>query len=350
MHPVLAHAHRTRWYLGAWGVTGLLLGVIIRVVVGGSWFGAVAFGLPMGIVAGSLSLSAWYVCRALPLARTPAPRLIVTAILAALVTASVWASLGDAEWRAVTRLDLVPPGAAPGLVPVLLVFGGLTYLLTVTVHYVWQTFEDSVASARRALESEVAHRDAELRALRAQIDPHFLFNSLNSVAGLIGTQPAQARLMCRRIGDFLRDSLRLGQSPRISLDRELALARQYLEVEQVRFGSRLRVRVESGDQLGLAAIPPLLLQPLVENAVRHGIATRLDGGEIAVVGRRTGDRVLVVVENPFDADRARRGTGFGQQLVRRRLEASYAGRATMTVESSRERFRVTLTLPFEETT
>jgi hypothetical protein len=331
-----------------WAVAGLVLGLIIRGLTDGGWVGAAAVGLPMGLLAGSISLSAWYVCRAMPVARTSGSRVVTTALLAAVVTAAIWAALGQMWWRV---LDWIGGDFAvsqpPGLFPLLLVMGGLTYLLAVTVHYVWQAFEDSTAASRQALVSQVAQRDAELRALRSQIDPHFLFNSLNSIAGLIGSDPEKARRMCHLLGDFLRDSLSLGRASRISLGREVALAQQYLGVEQVRFGQRLQVHTEVAEDAADVPVPPLLLQPLVENAVRHGIVTRLEGGTITIQARRAGERAVVVVTNPRDTDRTSHGTGFGLDIVRRRLEASFADRAALVIDAGAEQYRVSMTIPVE---
>lgn len=346
MHPILTHPQKLAWYLLACAGVGLSLGVMAHGLTSSSWIGAVAFGLPLGLLAGSIALSAWYVCRALPAARTPASRLAVTVLLAALVTATILAAAGALWWSALGTLGLIAAAPPPdGLFPLLLVMGGLTYLLAVTVHYVWQAVEDSAAASRRALESQVAQRDAELRALRSQIDPHFLFNSLNSISGLIGADQAKARLMCQLLADFLRDSLNLGRSTRISLEREVALARQYLGIEQVRFGRRLQVQTEVADDARAVLVPPLLLQPLVENAVRHGIATLVDGGIIAIWARRAGERAVIVVSNPRDPDGRSRGTGLGLDLVTRRLDATFGDQASINVEAGDAVHRVSITVP-----
>ena len=153
----------------------------------------------------------------------------MTALAAAVLTASLWAVLGRFWWDALGRLGFeVPVDSQAQLFALLVGLGALAYLVAVTAHYAMQALEESMSAGRRALEAQVAERDAELRALRAQVDPHFLFNSLNSVAGLIGPDPDKARQMCQRLGDFLRDSLSLGRTARIPLAREVALARQYL--------------------------------------------------------------------------------------------------------------------------
>jgi hypothetical protein len=349
MHPILADPLRLRLLLVAWSLVGAMLALLVRAFLPGiSWIEAFGFGLPMGLVAAPISLSAWYLCRAMPLDRTHPVRVAGTALAAAVVTAMLWAGLGRLWWGILERMRLVGvPAPLPLLLTLLAGLGALAYLLAVTVHYVLQAFEASAASARQALVLQVAQRDAELRALRAQVDPHFLFNSLNSIAGLIPGDREKARLMCQLLADFLRDSLALGGESRISLEREVALAEQYLRVEQVRFGQRLQVKSAVAPGSAAVAVPPLILQPLVENAVRHGVATRLDGGLIEISTTRAGARAVVVVANPRDPDLGRPGTGFGLEIVRRRLSASFGDEAALAVEPAPESYRVVVTMPAE---
>ncbi|HYN07511.1 MAG TPA: histidine kinase [Vicinamibacterales bacterium] len=349
MHPILGDRRRLFLLLVAWALVGGVLALLLRTLLFVPWRPALLFALPLALVAAPVSLSAWYLCRAMPLARTSAVRVAITALLAALVTASLWAAAGRAWWQVLMRLDMAErPTSASALTSLVVGLGALAYLLSVTVHYLLQAFEESAAAARKALEADVAHREAELRALRAQVDPHFLFNSLNSISGLIVPDPERARLMCQLLADFLRDSLKLGGSRRIPLAREVGLAEQYLHVEQVRFGPRLEVQTPVATDCADVPVPPLILQPLVENAVRHGIATRLEGGVVEIAAYRAGERAVLVVRNPRDAEGSRRGTGFGVDIVRRRLGASFGERASLAIEASPESYRVSVTLPVEE--
>jgi sensor histidine kinase YesM len=346
MQPVLGDRRRLQLHLVAWGLVGTLLALLARNVFGLSWTQALAFGLPLGLLAAPLSLSALFLARAMPLTRTAAWRVGVSAGAAALIAASVWASVGRWWWRWLARFGVsVDAAATSSFVSLLVGVGALAYLLSLTVHYALQALEESAALAQRELKSQIAAREAELRALRAQVDPHFLFNSLNAVSGLIGPDPVRAREMVQRLADFLRSSLTLGSVPRIVLAREMALVASYLEIEQVRFGDRLRVRVDVDADLHAVAVPPLLLQPLVENAVRHGIATCLNGGTIKVEARRRGDLVWLTVTNPRDPDGGRRGTGFGLDIVRRRLSGAFGTRAALAVEPSPDAYRVSVTWP-----
>jgi two-component system sensor histidine kinase AlgZ len=155
--------------------------------------------------------------------------------------------------------------------------------------------------------------------------------------------------MCLLLADFLRDTLTLGSQSRIPLRSELLLAQRFLEIEQVRFGERLRVDIEP-EQAGDIAVPPLILQPLVENAVRHGIAHVLDGGVVRVRVAAGSARLIVVVENPVDPDRPRtRGTGLGLTNVRERLRSTFgATEARLDVTENGDVFRARLDLPLTE--
>jgi LytS/YehU family sensor histidine kinase len=187
----------------------------------------------------------------------------------------------------------------------------------------------------------------ELKALQAQIDPHFLFNSLHSISALTTSDPAKAREMCVLLSDFLRSSLKMGDRERIPLSEELALARNFLAILQIRFGSRLRIEEDVKDGATGCLVPPLLLQPLVENAVTHGVATLVEGGSIRIGISRTDGRVAIRIENNFDKDARRHRGGLGLANVRKRLEVCYGDAASVEVREAEDRFRVDVQLPAE---
>ncbi len=216
MQAILGDRRRLQLHLIAWALVGTLLALLARTGFGVTWPQALAFGVPLGLLAAPLSLSALFLARAMPLTRTATWRVGVSAVVASVIAASVWASVGRWWWRVLDRMG-VPAEAAssPSFISLLMGFGALAYLLSVTVHYALQAVEESTALAQRELQSQIAAREAELRALRAQVDPHFLFNSLNAVSGLIAPDPERAREMVQRLADFLRSSLTLGAVPRL---------------------------------------------------------------------------------------------------------------------------------------
>jgi two-component system, LytTR family, sensor histidine kinase AlgZ len=306
--------------------------------------------VPLCVLYAFVCLSAWYSCKATPIPKTPAKRLFATHIVAAAVLSIFWVEaarllaylLSQLHWFEGLWQTFSPHAAllfGPGFV---------LYSLAVASHYVILTLEESRMAQARALETSILARDAELRALKAQINPHFLFNSLNSINALTSVDPAKAREMCILLADFLRITLGLGEKSVIPLSEELALVHKFLAIEKVRFGERLQVSEEIGQECGGLLVPPLLLQPLVENAVTHGIANLPEGGCIRLAAHARDGLLSITVENSFDTESTpTRRSGLGLANVRQRLEGRYEKNANLRVTSDDSRFQVSLTLPAE---
>ncbi|HEY2953670.1 MAG TPA: histidine kinase [Candidatus Eisenbacteria bacterium] len=355
MHPLLMGRVRPTLYFALWLGMGVALAALLVLLDHRPVWHAVAFVGPLTAAYASICLSAWYVCRAHPLGSTPAERLFLGLYGSAMLASALWVGLG-ALWAAgLARFGIGRFGFGPdraGMMRdlgVLFVAGLILYGQSIAVHYVLLAFESAREAERRMLASQVTAREAELRALRAQLNPHFLFNSLNSISALAGSEPEAARRMCQLLGDFLRMSLALGARERVALAEELALAERYLAIEQVRFGARLGVETEVEPHARACQVPPLLIQPLIENAVKHGVADRVEGGVIRIEARRRGGALEVAVENPRDPEAPpRRGQGLGLENVRQRLLALDPRNARVDVFPEPERFRVRLTLPAVE--
>jgi hypothetical protein len=347
VHPILAGSGRLALYLGVWVFVGGLLAALLVGRVTTTWTGAALVAVPLAAGYAFVCLSAWYVARGLPLRSTTRVRIVATALTASTVSSAGWLALARL-WMAGLRSRgwlAAPLPDARGFDALMLGLGILLYLFSLAVSYLLITFEETRDAEQRALTGQVLAREAELRSLRAQIDPHFLFNSLHSISALTSADAAGARRMCLLLAEFLRASLALEGVEHIPLSRELALVDRFLAVERIRFGDRLRAEIamESG---GECRVPPLLLQPLVENAITHGVAHVLDGGTVTIRAVRS-DRVLsIVVENPCDPDRPRgTGTGVGLANVRARLHALHGAEATLHATEHNGLWRVALTLP-----
>lgn len=220
----------------------------------------------------------------------------------------------------------------------------------------WRFFVGRVrlAEAQTQLAADRAHAaelqrqavDAQLRALQAQIEPHFLFNTLANVVSLIDTRPADARRMLERLIDLLRGSLSASRARQTTLGQELDLCRAYLEILAIRMRGRLRFDVDAEAGLRAQPVPPLLLQPLVENAIRHGLEPKVEGGRIGIAVRADGGRLRCTVEDDgvgFGA--LTRGGGVGLANLRERLAACYGSEARLSVEDAAPGTRVQLLLP-----
>jgi two-component system, LytTR family, sensor histidine kinase AlgZ len=340
MHPVLRNRDVLSGYSIGFLIVGLMLGFVASASAHLNLSETVVVIGPLTLILAVVSLSAWYLCRALNLTTTPDWQLGLAFLLAAMCASTLVMAFGH-FWLWI--LDHFVAGIRERFRPAVPVLAGmfsLVYLLAIVLHYLLLALE-------RSQKAEVLSRESELKALKAQVNPHFLFNSLNSISALTSIDPSRARQMCIALSDFLRNSLRLGERSTIPLSDELALTKSYLDVERVRFGQKLRVRqtLESGCEQ--CDVPPLLVQPLIENAIKHGIATLPEGGEIAVRGERWHDQLRVTVENPFDPD-APPGlkTGFGLSGVRSRIYTRYGGAGRLEIDIQPSRYRAVLLLPW----
>ncbi len=348
MHPILARPGRLAAYIAIWIPLGVLLAALLALQGALGWRDALLVAVPLSIAYGFLSLSAWYVTGGSPVDKVGAARVAATAVVSSFLSSAVWLLLARG-WMglivSVVRAADVS-GSFRTAAPTLFGFGFLLYLLAMAVSYLAAAFTASRDAERRGLELQVQAREAELRALRAQIDPHYLYNSLQSISALTTADPAAARRMCLLLADFLRETLAFGAQVSIPLSSELALARRFLAIEQVRFGARLQIDVEAEPGAESCVVPPLLLQPLVENAVTHGVAHVLEGGAVRIRVVRRAVSLAVTIDNPCDPDRpAGRGTGLGLRNVRQRLQSVYGQDATLYTEEAGGWFIVRVELP-----
>lgn len=351
MHPILFRLRNLGLYLLAWIP---VVGILVHSLTGAgglSWPEALGVTVPLCLIYAFICLAAWYPVRATPLEKSSFTRLVLTHLTAAVVVSAVWTALARTLAIALAR-----HAGFAGLdqrlekhFSVLWATGVLLWFLSVTFHYVLLAEQAAREAQERALEARILARDAELKALRAQVNPHFLFNCLHSISALTSADASKAREMCILLADFLRTTLRLGGKETITLDEELALVRGYLAIEKVRFGTRVHMEEEVDKGTAGLLLPPLLLQPLVENAIRHGIANLPEGGIIRLAAQRNDDGVSIEVENSFDPDTpSPLKTGLGLDNIRQRLNARYGTDASIAVRTEGNRFSVKLKLPAQQ--
>jgi sensor histidine kinase YesM len=319
---------------------------------GWTWIEAGALALPLALIAALLSLSAWFLCRALPLGRTTeglSSRGVAWGMAAVLV-GGIWSGLA---WLLACGLVWIPalsalPRKVSAALPVLTGLGILLYLAAVALSYLMLAQERAVEAERKGADLQLLAQESELKALRAQLNPHFLFNSLNSLSALTAVDPARAREMCVLLSDFLRRSLGLGERKLVALQEELELARAYLAIEQIRFGARLKVDWLIAPETEPALLPTLLLQPLVENAIKHGIASLPEGGTLSIRSTLLEGHVVLAVSNPTDPDSPLpQGLGLGLKQVRQRLMGRFGNRSRFEAAVEDGTHRVTLVFPLE---
>lgn len=349
MQRVLTSRSGILLYLTVWLLLGLALGGAVSAVGDEPLLRATLFAVPATLlfsVAGGFS--AYYMCKANPLRERSPAVILVSTLTAAVFAGFFWVFMMGMWNGAAESFDVQGIAPRPQLVALLFGLGVMMYGLLATLNYLYAEFVRARQAEQRELESKLLARNAELRMLRTQIDPHFLFNSLNSISALTSIDPKRARDMTQRLSDFFRQSLGIEAQGKITLEEEVRLIGNFLAVEKVRFGARLGVQQEVDEAALPCLLPPMILQPLVENAVKHGIGGLPDGGTVHIDARCEGSLLKVVVENDTDPDTPpRKGNGIGLVNVRERLAAAYGHLASVHCTHENNKYRVALTLPAE---
>ena len=199
---------------------------------------------------------------------------------------------------------------------------------------------------RRSSNEKLA-REAELATLRQQLQPHFLFNSLNSISALVGSKPEEARKMIQHLSDFLRGTLKKDDQQLVYLSEELGHLQLYLDIEKVRFGHRMKTYVVHDDRSPSMKIPSLLLQPIVENAIKFGLYDTTGEIIIRLKSEAVDNNLIITVENPFDpqTSKPRQGTGFGLNSVQRRLYLLFARHDLLSTSQDDTTFTTIVKIP-----
>lgn len=228
--------------------------------------------------------------------------------------------------------------------------GTLIYLLVVLVFYLIiyiQNFRDKVS---RESELKALVKDAELNWLKLQLNPHFLFNSLNSVSSLTISSPEKAQEMIIRLSELLRYSLKQSPDSMVTLENELDNCIKYLEIEKVRFGARLQYSINTTPECLSVKVPGMIMQPLFENAIKHSVAQSANESTIVAAITRKAEFVDICISNSIPQDAfPTGGTGVGLENIRRRLKLIYGTAQFLTVEKTEDKFTASIQIPINET-
>jgi signal transduction histidine kinase len=337
-------------YIGGWALLLLVYAALFS--AGGAPFpmavrGATAAVLPNAVL-GWISLR-------LGRATSPSPGRLRQAIRLCLGALAV-AAAGTAGWLGIIALELtLTPEAgkwpAGAIVAWQFVVNSLLHGTLAGIGYAGRAAEELREAQERAARAEVLRARAELQLLRSQLQPHFVMNTLHALLGLVRRDPARAETALEKLGDLLKFGQWVHQSGAdfVPFSREWDFAKSYLELERIRFGERLGVALEADEAALSVAVPPFALQPLVENAILHGVAPRASGGRIEVSARRLDGWLSVTVRDDgpgTSPDAIRASPRMGLRLLQERLAALYSGRARLSYESPEDGgFRVRLEVP-----
>ncbi len=349
-HPLLEN--RTRlliWWL-AW--LGLAAGqsLLIHFGYGSRIEVAIADGLVSMVIFGLLGLAIWFPVRYLLRDDNQVYTSIFNALLTGFLTLFVWLLGSRVLVRAMVTEKIDYEIFWHAVLAFRATAGTLIYFMIILVYYLFLSASRLAEKAARQAQLETQVREGELKMLRSQINPHFLFNSLNSVSSLTVTNPLKAREMIVKLSDFMRYSLSSRNEQPVTLGNEMESLRLYLEIEKVRFGSRLKIEEDISPDCMPALMPGMLLQPLYENAVKHGVYESTEEVTIKTTAVKEDNKVVIAVKNNVDTDSVvtKKGAGIGLKNVSSRLELFFGDEADMSVNRSEESFTVTVRFPFRK--
>jgi hypothetical protein len=350
-----AAAQRAYWLcqIAGWGVYAAATYLSLALIGTVSWPRATAatvVALAIGI-----ALSHWLRLfmrrrgwRALRLTRR-IPRILAASLLLGLLSAILRTSLGLAQWQ-LEGLVIGPPAWHPVLPFLIEVINqAFVFLLWSGCYFGVLAIREHKSRALREAELARALQASELRLLKSQLNPHFLFNALNTVRALIADEPVRAQTAVTQLARTLRYTLSSGHDDLVTLEQELATVQDYLGLEALRMGERLRVEFSIAPEARESRIPVMLLQTLVENAIKHGIGELPAGGVLRISAWTAGRALLLEVENPSPEPRARvTPEGIGIANAQKRLRLLFGPEATLQLDLSqpaRALARVSLPLP-----
>lgn len=337
-HP--AFKFGTWWIF--WTVTGSIL------------IHSLGFGWDVAITDAAVTQFDWtlagYALSTMLLYYKPSPRNLLSLMLVSLAIAGLFTYL-VLPWTLPPVIGLLADAAGfeqflDQSLHVRFVIAWMQMIFVATISWLWYFVQEQREDARRRADTDKLARDAELSQLRQQLQPHFLFNSLNSINALVGTQPELARTMVQQLSDFLRAIVRKDDRQMVTLEEELHHVSLYLDIEKVRFGYRLNTEIHASDECRNMKLPSLLLQPIVENAIKFGLYDTVGTITISILAETSGNHLLLRIQNPFDPETAsRQGTGFGLNSISRRLYLLYSQNGLLETTRSETTFTTTVRIP-----
>jgi len=226
-------------------------------------------------------------------------------------------------------------------------FNWLMIAFVSVISWLWYFLQEQQENEKRKQDAEQLARNTELASLRQQLQPHFLFNSLNSISALAGSRPEEARKMVQQLSDFLRGTLKKDDRQMMTLEEELLHLQLYLDIEKVRFGYRLQTQIVHDDAAVKMKLPALLLQPVVENAIKFGLYDTTGEIMISIEARAENELLTLIITNPFDAitSSSQQGTGFGLSSIQRRLYLLFFRNDLLTTTKDQNLFTTTIKIP-----
>jgi len=345
-HPITGNRRSILIYSLVWLMVAATLGVLYLYVFDFPLPVVLSDALLSSFLFGFTGLLAWYPTRYIPFQRQSPFYSILAHVVAGLVIMGSWVLLSYALLNAIFSSQADYIEFLNRTVAWRAMLGGLIYLVLVLIYYLVSNNQKLQERSQQEERLKGMVRDAELNMLKSQINPHFLFNSLNSIASLTMSNPEEAREMIIRLSDFLRYSLKHRENEYIPLSEELGRMKDYLAIEKVRFGEKLLYEFNISGECDKFPVPTMIFQPLFENAIRHSVYESVDPVTIKFSCVPEEGHMKAVISNDYDpAIPTRKGTGVGLQNVRQRVALAYKEKGNVQWSGNEGVFTVTILFP-----
>ncbi len=294
----------------------------------------------------SLGISLWYTVNFNSLENYTSPKIFVNHIAAAVITSSLWVGIGFYILKNLLPDEKIYQNFLVQSLIWRFLIGILFYIIIVAVDYVIIYYNNFQEKQLKEAELNSLVKEAELKSLKYQINPHFIFNSLNSISSLTLSDPQKAQEMTIKLSSFLRSTLSKNERQKSKLSEEINNAKLYLDIEKVRFDDKFNFVEELEPQCKELEVPSMILQPLFENAIKHGVYESLENVTIKLKCGYEKEYFKIVVENTFDPEAVpRKGEGIGIKNIQNRLKLIYNQDNLVTAEKINNLFRVNIFIP-----
>ena len=345
LHPVFSNKRTLTIYLSAWAVLAIAQACFLFFYGNVELAAAITDAIIYNTVLIALGLSLWY-----PLVYTKkqesTTRMLLNNLLAGIVLLALWFGISHMVSSSVLTRYPAYLELAEKIIPLRFITGAFLLMILMAMYHLFIFYHHLEEQKYKAMQLTKQVKEAELKALKAQLNPHFLFNSLNSIGSLTITDPDGARVMLNQLSDFLRYSLHRNLSDLISLREELKNMNRYLEIEKVRFSDRLICEMEYTPHCLDLKLPAMLLQPIYENAIKHGLYESIEPVTIRTYCQDNKGKLEISIINNYDPEAiTAKGEGVGIEHVRKTLYNLYNQDSLLTISRENNHFEVSLTIP-----
>lgn len=345
-HPFFSNKKLLLFYLIVWILVSSIHAFILFYLYLTPVSLCIADGFVFNLLFALFGLSLWYVVAHSKYNKSPILNAIITHISSSALLLLIWISLGDFILSSFSGIDKRYDAFVSSAIPWRIISGLFFYSLLILIYYTIKYYNDLQEKAIHEARLNEIIRTTELDLLKSQINPHFLFNSLNSISSLTITNPQRAQEMIIKLSDFLRYTISQGSGNLVSLKEEIENVRRYLEIEQVRFGQKLNQQFYLSDKCLEQQIPAMILQPLYENAVKHGVYESTETVTIETTCTTEFSFLKLEITNNFDPyAKSRKGTGMGIRNIDERLKLLYHQESLLKTSRTENQFKVELLIP-----